>query len=237
MDRAAPLSPSSRMGTSGTRQRSTSPDASVACTAMKPAERPCVCVCVCGCACGTTCVCVCVWRYVCVCVCVALRVCVCGAATERAGARRRQGGLRRGWADVMPPCMHVCRYAMATHAARTMSLTMPMPLGRLQMASVLADRIAACVRACVRVWCWCQRGIVDLSGSRQTCTHNGARIGPHKHAPIAHHDTPTQPTNHRTCAASTAVWKPKERSMRSTSLSMVLGMPTTEMFRPRVKHA
>ena len=38
------------------------------------------------------------------------------------------------------------------------------------------------------------------------------------------------------CAASTEVWKPKERSMRSTSLSMVFGMPTTAMFSLRSIH-
>mmetsp|Transcript_13876 Transcript_13876/g.46842 ORF Transcript_13876/g.46842 Transcript_13876/m.46842 type:complete len:216 (-) Transcript_13876:723-1370(-) len=100
---STPCSPSRMMGTSGTRHRSTSPDASVAWTAMKPEERP-------------------------------------------------------------------------------MSLTIPMPLGRLQRASVLAARMAA-------------------------------------------------------CAASTLVWKPKLRSMRSTSLSMVFGMPATATLSCLLMHS
>mmetsp|Transcript_11763 Transcript_11763/g.37292 ORF Transcript_11763/g.37292 Transcript_11763/m.37292 type:complete len:243 (-) Transcript_11763:1847-2575(-) len=91
-----PRSPSVTTGTSGTRHKSTSPEQSVACTAIMPDERP-------------------------------------------------------------------------------ISLTIPIPLGKLHRASVCADSIAA-------------------------------------------------------CASSTAVLKPKARSIRSISLSIVLGMPHTAMF-------
>mmetsp|Transcript_8970 Transcript_8970/g.13484 ORF Transcript_8970/g.13484 Transcript_8970/m.13484 type:complete len:204 (-) Transcript_8970:827-1438(-) len=75
--------------------------------------------------------------------------------------------------SMSPLPKHAC--TAINPAERPMSLTTPTPLGILQRASVLADRIAA-------------------------------------------------------CAASTAVWNPNERSMRSTSLSMVLGMPAMEML-------